>query len=390
MKRKVSIPGLGLCLVLGCIGFGLLFSAGAVVSPAVGQAGGASYFQGLSNISGLAVALQAWDVSANGTAVTGWGGGDLNDPQTYPQAYIWTEATGVVLLPLLPNMDRDSDADGLSADGSKVAGTCGWNYSGWEACVWTFDGSRWVVQGLGDLAGGDLNSHAYSMTPDGNVVVGEGHSAKGTEACRWTLAEGNWVLQGLGDFPKGDYWSQAFGASWDGSVVVGQGSVANHGTRAFRWTAATGMVNLGVVGKRKYSAAWGCSADGNVVVGESFSTRGRDEVAFRWTSATGMVGLGDLPGGTSFSEAEAVSPDGSIVVGGSSTANGVEAFIWDAATGMRRLADYLAAKGVIVPEGWVLRYANSATVNNGVMTIVGAGINPDGNPEAWIAVTVWP
>ena len=44
-----------------------------------------------------------------------------------------------------------------------------------------------------------------------------------------------------------------------------------------------------------YSDAADVSADGSVVVGGSFSASGRE--AFRWTASTGMVGLGDLPDG---------------------------------------------------------------------------------------------
>ncbi len=41
-----------------------------------------------------------------------------------------------------------------------------------------------------------------------------------------------------------------------------------------------------------------------------------------------FMGLGDLPGGSFFSQAYAVSPDGSVVVGGSMSAAGEEAFRW--------------------------------------------------------------
>jgi probable HAF family extracellular repeat protein len=40
-------------------------------------------------------------------------------------------------------------------------------------------------------------------------------------------------------------------------------------------------------------------------------------------------GLGDLPGGDFFSSAHGVSPDDSVVVGYSITANGFEAFRWE-------------------------------------------------------------
>jgi probable HAF family extracellular repeat protein len=361
------------------MGIGLVFSTGAV-PPAGGQVVGS--FQGLGFLSTIGFGSSAWAVSADGTAVTGF-----SFVSDWAQAFIWTETTGIRPLPLLPNRDPNGNGYGLSADGLKVAGTCGWEYSGYEACVWTYsETSAWTVIGLGDLAGGKFSSQGYWMNPEGNVVVGSATSDKGTEASRWTLVEGTWVLKGLGDLPKGDYWSEAYSASSDGSVVVGQGSVANNGVRAFRWTAAKGMVDLGVVARKKYSAAWGCSADGSVVVGESFSARGKDEVAFRWTADKGMVALGDLPGGTSYSEADGVSADGSLVVGGSMTAKGVEAFIWDVTNGMRRLADYLADHQVFVPVGWTLTYANSITVNAGVITIVGKGTNLDGYTEAWRAV----
>jgi len=173
----------------------------------------------------------------------------------------------------------------------------------------------------------------------------------------------------------------------DGSVVIGKGSITG-GYRAFRWTSVTGMKDLGVVGKRKYSAAWGCSSDGSVVVGETASSS-RDEVAFRWTAATGMISLGVLPGGK-VSEADAVSPDGSIVVGGSSTrTDGMRAFIWDATNGMRRIEDFLAAHNVFPPTGWRLLYANGIAIPTpGTVVLVGVGFNPAGQTEAWRAVIV--
>jgi probable HAF family extracellular repeat protein len=167
--------------------------------------------------------------------------------------------------------------------------------------------------------------------------------------------------------------------------VVGDSAIKN-GWRAFRWTAETGMKDLGAVGNRKWGAAYGCSGDGLVVVGESFSNHGKDEVAFRWTAAKGMVGLGDLPGGNVLSEADAANYDGSVVVGWSTTALGMEAFIWDAAHGMRRIADVLAAAGAYIPTGWILRSASGVTTNAGVVTVVGTGTNPAGYTEAWRAV----
>ena len=70
----------------------------------------------------------------------------------------------------------------------------------------------------------------------------------------------------------------------------------------------------------------GPSADGSVVVGWGSSALGRE--AFRWSAAEGMVGLGLLPGGDR-SRAYGVSADGSIIVGTARNADGITVgFVW--------------------------------------------------------------
>lgn len=73
-----------------------------------------------------------------------------------------------------------------------------------------------------------------------------------------------------------------------------------------------------------YSEAWAVSDDG-AVVGTSYSTNGTE--AFRWKNGV-MVGLGALPGGTFYSYASGISGDGEVVVGLSNSANGYETFRW--------------------------------------------------------------
>ena len=81
-----------------------------------------------------------------------------------------------------------------------------------------------------------------------------------------------------------------------------------------------------------YSVAHAVSADGSTVVGLGTSESGNE--AFRWTAGGGMIGLGDISGGTFDSQALGVSGDGSIVVGSGASVSGDEAFRWSAATGM--------------------------------------------------------
>ncbi len=231
---------------------------------------------------------------------------------------------------------------------------------------------RWDVRGgildLGDIPGGNSYSHASAISADGSTVVGQGSIGTnyGDRAAMWTEVTG---MYSLGALP-GVTTSTAKAVSSDGTVVVGGGS-----SRAFRWTSQSGMVDLG------YGVANGVSADGSVVVGTynaldtafrwtqeeglvslgvlpgDYYSSGGNAIsadgsvivgasvrvgatqAYRWTSETGMVGLGDLPGGAYFSSPTTVSPDGSIVLGRSNTAMGDEAMIWDASHGMRNLRE---------------------------------------------------
>ena len=106
------------------------------------------------------------------------------------------------------------------------------------------------------------------------------------------------LLLDLGVLPGGTY-SMAYDLSKDGSVVVGTATDASGNDKAFRWTHATGIVDLGTLPGSINTIARAVSAnDGSVTVGgQSIVPIGNHGHAFRWTQATGMVDLGTLPSG---------------------------------------------------------------------------------------------
>jgi len=176
--------------------------------------------------------------------------------------------------------------------------------------------------------------------------------------------------------PGGNF-SRANGVNADGTVVVGQGI-----DQAFRWTAATGMVGLGFLPGDNESLANGVNADGTVVVGQANDASGHGQ-AFRWTAETGMVGLDFLPGGTS-SNANGVNASGKVVVGQALDASGAnQAFRWTRATRMQSVLTLLLAAKVVTMTGWQLRSANGVSADGTV--IVGDGVDPLGQSQAWIA-----
>lgn len=96
-----------------------------------------------------------------------------------------------------------------------------------------------------------------------------------------------------------------------------------------------------------------------------------------------MAGLGALDGGIFGSEALAASGDGSVIVGQDFIATKqTQAFLWTSSLGMVSLRDYLIAHGADL-TGWSLASASGISADG--RTIVGTGINPQGQTEAWIA-----
>ncbi len=104
------------------------------------------------------------------------------------------------------------------------------------------------------------------------------------------------------------------------------------------------------------STATALSADGKVIVGWSTSTNGQE--AFRWTAAGGMAGLGDLPGGAFSSAAYGVSADGKTVVGSGNGPDLLNTGIrWTETGGLQALdgfPNYNSAAGVSADGGTVV------------------------------------
>jgi probable HAF family extracellular repeat protein len=216
-------------------------------------------------------------------------------------------------------------------------------------------------------------SEARGVSANGAVVVGGPW-----RAFRWTPATG---MQDLGHL--GGSYSVAYGVSANGAVVVGGANNARYERRAFRWTASGGMQELGTLsGGRRGRGANGVSANGAVVVGGADNAR-YERRAFRWTASGGMQDLGTLGG--SYSEAYGVSADGSVVVGKAQNAAGQwRAFRWTASVG--DMENLYATYANLLTPGSVLEEARAISPN--ARYIVGWGINgATGRREAFLLDT---
>ncbi len=332
--------------------------------PVLGQA-----FRGLGFIPGDDVNISiASGISADGQAIAGSSNVDFASV-----AARWTEDDGWVALGRLPG-GTTSSATAVSNGGTTVVGWSG-SQDGTRAFRWTDSGG---MAGLGILPGG-LASFAYGASADGTVVVGgvnvEG-AAVGEKAFRWTPAGG---MRELGALPGGTGGGRALAVSADGSTIVGYGAVPGATPQAFRWSDAEGMVALGSPQGNTLSEAYAVSADGSVVVGRAF---GGVAQAFRWTESGGMQGMGNLPG---FAQTRAVgvSEDGSTIVGYGESDSETSTFIWTEETGMRSLVTVLQEDYGVNIAGW--RSLQAQAISSDGFVIVGLGINPDNELEAWRA-----
>ena len=134
------------------------------------------------------------------------------------------------------------------------------------------------------------------------VVVGANHPAYG-QCTQSSPCASLTKLGTLGGVASGvtlpeDLLFGAHATSSDGSVVVGGSLTPHKGIHPFRWTSATGTVDLGTLQAGTAdvvptSRALYISSNGSVVAGIESDPDSTTRV-FRWTSATGMIDLGTL------------------------------------------------------------------------------------------------
>jgi probable HAF family extracellular repeat protein len=326
--------------------------------------------------------LEPAGVSRLGEAVVG---SSTPETQLFPgnsQAFLWTKAGGAMGLGFLPG-GLGSAAAGVSRLGDVVVGT---SYASdgqgdlgtvGEAFQWTQAGGM-IALGVLDPGDGGTSA-AAAVSGDGTTVVGAGSigSPNGApNAFRWTAVTGITNLGTLG----GTY-SVAGGVSEDGSVVAGSSTTAASAFVPFRWTAGTGMSAVPVLPGDDTCYFATVSGDGKVVVGQSQDSAGTTPLhSFAWTKHGGVTDLGTLAAGEN-TAALAVSRDGAVIVGYSGTV----AFRWTAKSGIQSVQALLEKDPKVAKQlaGWDLTAATA--VAPGGRRIVGIGLDPDGNEQGWLA-----
>lgn len=319
--------------------------------------GGLSFAQvfQLSNSGTIA----ANDVSDNGVVV-------LSNSSAN---YMWTEAGGLVTLNSFTNGTNNAGNPAISNDGSLISATVtnpGNNLN--EMGLYNVGTGSWTyLGGIGGSSDGSSSS-AWSMSGDGQIVVGLGWVNAGTaHAISWSQATG---MVDMGSTVVGSS-SRANDANLDGSIIVGWQDAATGFRQAAIWE--NGEQTLIYDGDGiEVGEAGAVSEDGNWVIGG-----GHMNMAWRWSEATGLETIDHPNAGMFYRGAStAINADGTVIVGYYRSWPGGpyfgEGFIWTAETGRIALNDYVEGLGMD-RQGISLNLPLGIS-SDGKM-IVGAGIN---------------
>jgi hypothetical protein len=239
---------------------------------------------------------------------------------------VWELGTGIRVL---------EDAEGgvlnaVSADGSVFVG-----FDGQGRALRFGDGDPEVLAEAGVATG---------TSADGSVVVGFAEN----QAFRWSSAGGLAPLEG----PGGETESYALAVNPDGTLAVGMVRDMAH-ARAVRWNAEGEAEFLPVPDDATDSEAGAVSDDGSVIVGTLWFDS--ETQAVRWTDTGFELLPGSLP-----SSARAVSADGSRIVGSADHEPGT----WDRDGEFQGLRDALSLAAL---EDWAFNGVSGVSANGRVV-----------------------
>jgi uncharacterized membrane protein len=314
------------------------------------------------------------DISADGLVIIGKSG---------TESFLWTLATGMAPISGIPS----GRVVAVSGDGSVITGR---SYDPSSELS-----SSWRRSAQGDVAFLEeglppgSESHSEGISADGTVIAGTFGDMGGL--FRWTEGTGLVVL----DPPSLFHMSAAFGISADGSTVFGFG-VDDMGAWPVMWTQSRGVSSPErLVGGEVWGIASASSSDGSVIAGTE-KWGGTDPQIFRHTEAEGVTALSDLGANPpedfprfDTSNTEDTDGLGNTIVGWGTyyTAPRVStdrAFVWSRLGGMRLLEDVLMNDHQLDLTGWTLTQAEA--ISDDGRTIAGDGVNPSGFEEGWVVI----
>jgi uncharacterized membrane protein len=359
------------CLFVGC---------GVEVStplPLIDESGG---IPGVIQLNGMA---------GNGAVVVGTNSvpddlarrkqtNDLSFAPPPMYAVRWTPTIGYQRLKDADGNDRtETQAVAASADGSVIVGRA--NYGDSASFIWRATTGMLPMPIDPELM---RRNWAEDVSADGNTIVGRVQlkSNNVTVAFHWSPLTGYQTFQpDTDDFRE----CKAIAVSNNGRVVLGTYSDSERQNRFFLWTQQDGVSEAlpPMVEGGKY-VAFDLSGDGLTVVGHFYPDDDSTARAFRWTQAAGFIELPSDPELGSITYATATSFDGRRIVGYNATENGSEAIIWEIDGSVRTVRSALSEEDISKFEGLELNFPWG--ISDDGTTIFGLGRDSTDMQSSWI------
>lgn len=345
--------------------FTVIGAVAAVINPLVAVAG--STITSLAPVQGQNVS-GGLALSADGSVVVGFSGSQ------FPGRHA-TRWTGANWAPQDLGTAQ-GQSDGIlygAADSGNAA-------FGWAQVANNFVPFRWTSQsGIQNLPTPWNDSRARAISPDGSFIVGEARPGNFTVPIRWTGINAPSQLP----LPQGSLSGRATVAGRAGNIL---GSAGAAGTTALvRWNSATNAVSaIATFAPNVDGAPFAASADESVIAGvrvaidQPFTT-----LPWRWTAQGGLEDL-PLPAGFVSGNVWGSSSDGAVLVGDVYDANftNYRGVVWSD-SGVQTIESYLTGFGIDM-TGWTIGTCHGISQDG--MTLVGVGLNPEGQTRGWVAV----
>lgn len=341
-------------------------------------------FRGIGLLPGGTWSAPA-SISADGRVVVGIAeinsSGDLG-------SFRWSAETGIELLEPDRPLPRYDVAFAVSADGQFIAGDIIENDRA-SPFRWSVDSG---FEELGNLPGTNLFTRATDISADGRIVVGysivDGEMGFHAGAFRWDAETGMTETPPLAsNYPQ----AQAYGISDDGTIIAGTSSsranteVDYDTAEPVIWVSGAEPRGLGFLAPGHTAAnATGISGDGRVVVGASVDAN-QTWAPFRWTEADGMMDLGQLSEPREGMFPQAVSSDGSVIVGFVQAVDQLRAagFIWTEDRGLRYFTSELSELCMdSFLQEW--SYVGVRGISGDGTVLIGFGTDPEGRDQGWV------
>jgi probable HAF family extracellular repeat protein len=217
---------------------------------------------------------EATGISSTGATIVGWG---FNGTSGVEEAFYHRAGSINNFSVLFSGLA--SKAMGVSADGNKIVGSVGDNFSSPSAVsgfVYTIGGTSTLVDATVVPAFNTAGLNFTQLTAiSGNGAIAIGYASSSLspgdeQAFKYNVSGATYAA--LGSLSVGG-WSIARAINSDGSVIVGQSLDGTGRSQAFVHQSGV-MTGLGFLGTGNESDATGVSADGTVIVGYSRITNG--------------------------------------------------------------------------------------------------------------------